>query len=81
MQDARKSDGLDVSDRIWLRWRATDSELTAALTEHGPLISAEVLAVDYEPLPSAGQAEGAREHADADLGLTFWIRRAPAAAG
>jgi isoleucyl-tRNA synthetase len=77
VQDARKSDGLDVSDRIWLRWLATDSELAAALAEHGPLISAEVLAVDYGPLASGGQAEAGVQHVDADLGLTFWIRRAP----
>jgi len=78
VQDARKSDGLDVSDRIWLRWLATDSELAAALSEHGALISAEVLAVDFGPLPSGGSAEAACEHADPDLGLTFWIRREPA---
>jgi isoleucyl-tRNA synthetase len=88
VQDARKSDGLDVSDRIWLRWQAADPELAAALSEHGALISAEVLAVDYEALPADrpavspavspafSPAEGAREHADDDLGLTFWIRRA-----
>jgi isoleucyl-tRNA synthetase len=81
VQDARKSDGLDVSDRIWLRWLASDAELTAALTEHGALISAEVLAADYGRLPPGGSAQGAREHADQDLGLTFWIRREPASAG
>ncbi len=81
VQDARKSDGLDVSDRIWLRWQTTDSELAAALTEHGALISAEVLAVDYQPRPPGVRAEGARKHVDEVLALTFWIRRAPAAAG
>jgi isoleucyl-tRNA synthetase len=75
VQDARKSDSLDVTDRIWLRWQATDPELAAALSEHGALISAEVLAVDFGPLPSGGSGQGAREHADQDLGLTFWIRR------
>ena len=83
VQDARKSDGLDVSDRIWLRWGTDDAELAEALTDHGALISAEVLAVDYGPLPP--QAEqgpahdapaAARGHADDHLGLTFWIRRA-----
>jgi isoleucyl-tRNA synthetase len=78
VQDARKSDGLDVSDRIWLGWRAADPELAAALAEHGALISAEVLAVGYEPLPPGGPPQGAREHAAPDLGLTFWIRRVPA---
>jgi isoleucyl-tRNA synthetase len=81
VQDARKSDGLDVSDRIWLRWQTTDSELAAALAEHGALISAEVLAADGQSLPPGGQAEGAREHVDEVLALTFWIRRAPASSG
>jgi isoleucyl-tRNA synthetase len=90
VQDARKGDGLNISDRIWLRWRTDDDELAGALTEHGPMISAEVLAVDYGPLPAAddqfagGQARqtAADEHVDEGLGLTFWIRRAdPAVAG
>jgi isoleucyl-tRNA synthetase len=86
VQDARKTDGLDVSDRIWLRWRTDDAELAAALTEHGALISAEVLAVDYGPLRPAGQSPGhdapadGREHIDDDLGLTFLIRRTGAPA-
>jgi isoleucyl-tRNA synthetase len=87
VQDARKSDGLNISDRIWLRWTTDDQELAAALTEHGAMISAEVLAVDYAALPApagqlpAGQTgpAGAYEHFDEGLGLTFWIRRADAA--
>ena len=35
VQDARKADGLEVSDRITLCWQAADPELTAALAEHG----------------------------------------------
>ena len=84
VQDARKSDSLNISDRIWLHWRTDDDELAEALTEHGPMISAEVLAVDYGPLPAAddqfagGQVPrtAAYEHAGEGLGLTFWIRRA-----
>ena len=34
VQDARKSDGLDVTDRIALRWSARDPDLAAALAEH-----------------------------------------------
>ncbi len=75
VQDARKGDGLDVSDRISLRWSAADPELAAALTEHGALISAEVLATDYGPRPDEGPDPEAREHVDADLGLVFWLRR------
>jgi isoleucyl-tRNA synthetase len=76
VQEARKNDGLDVSDRIRLRWATADAELQAALTEHGSLISAEVLAVDYGPVPAAGPDAAAAEHVDADLGLTFWLGRA-----
>jgi isoleucyl-tRNA synthetase len=78
VQDARKADGLEVSDRITLRWSAPGPELAAALTEHGQLIAGEVLATEFGPgAPDAGAAEAAAGtgHSDADLGLTFWIRR------
>jgi isoleucyl-tRNA synthetase len=89
VQDARKASGLDVGDRIELRWSASDSasgsgsasasssasastsggELAAALAEHGALIAAEVLAVDY------GWASPGDElpFADDKLGLRFRI--------
>ena len=82
VQDARKSDGLHVSDRIQLWWQASDPELAAALTEHASLVASEVLAVEFgagQPHPGvAGGAAGATigDHADQDLGLTFWLRRA-----
>jgi len=79
IQDARKSDGLEVSDRISLRWSTADPDLAWALTEHGDLISTEVLAVDYAEADEAAEPaadEAGVEHADPDLGLTFWIRRA-----
>jgi isoleucyl-tRNA synthetase len=82
VQDARKSDGLHVSDRISLRWTTADPELAAALTEHGDLIRSEVLAVGYGPgRPDArpGTATGT-EHTDADLGLSFVIDAVPAPA-
>jgi isoleucyl-tRNA synthetase len=77
VQDARKADGLEVSDRITLRWSAPGPELAAALTEHGQLIAGEVLATEFGPgAPDGGAAEAADTgHSDADLGLTFWIRR------
>ncbi len=77
VQDARKSDGLHVSDRIVLWWQASDTELAAALTEHGSLIASEVLAVEFragQPDPAADGAVGI--HEEQDLGLTFWLRRA-----
>jgi len=78
IQDSRKSDGLDVTDRIDLWWQASDPELSAALTGQGPVISAEVLATAYregQPSPETGNA-GYAEHLDDLLGLRFWLRRA-----
>jgi isoleucyl-tRNA synthetase len=75
VQEARKNAQLAVTDRIRLRWSAADPEMTAALTDHGELISAEVLAVEYagrQPVESEGWIQLDK----ADLGLTFWIRRA-----
>jgi isoleucyl-tRNA synthetase len=81
IQEARKSDGLDVTDRIALRWSAHDAELAAALTEHTTLIADEVLAVEFGPAEASG-VSGAwpvladvREHADEELALRFWLRR------
>ncbi len=68
IQDARRSDGLNLSDRITLRWQASDAELAEALTEHAALIAGEVLAVDFGPAPAAGApgADGAAGPAGAD---------------
>jgi len=49
IQEARKSSGLDVADRITVRWAARDEELAATLAEHAPLIAGEVLAVSFGP--------------------------------
>jgi isoleucyl-tRNA synthetase len=77
IQDARKSDGLDVSDRISLRWATKDADLAAALTAHGELIAGEVLAVWFGAAEGPGDAGGSwHEHADPDLGLRFWLGRA-----
>jgi isoleucyl-tRNA synthetase len=88
VQEARKNDGLDVSDRIALRWAAGNPELAATLTEHAGLIAGEVLAVEFGPAEAdgAGAASGtgaagragrgdAREHAAEELGLRFWLSR------
>jgi isoleucyl-tRNA synthetase len=72
LQESRKNNGLDVSDRIELWWEAT-GELAAALAEHGAAVADEVLAVTFErghpPIDMA-------HHADPDLGLTWWLRAA-----
>src|SRR5882757_779783 len=46
IQDARKNSGLDVADRIAVRYAASDPDLQAALAAHAVLISDEVLATD-----------------------------------
>jgi isoleucyl-tRNA synthetase len=77
IQDARKADGLDVSDRISLWWQAPDQELSAVLTEHGQLIAGEVLASEFRPgPPGGGEGQAPTEHTAGDLGLTFWLQRA-----
>ena len=77
VQEARKNDGLEVTDRIWLRWSTGDPELAAALTEYATLIAAEVLAVEAGPgTGPVVPAPASWEHVEGDLGLTFWLGRA-----
>jgi isoleucyl-tRNA synthetase len=72
VQDARKSSGLDVSDRIELWWAAQD-ETAEALHEGSLKLAEEVLAVSVtEGRPTADVAH----HDDEDLGLRFWLRLA-----
>lgn len=74
IQEARKNSGLDVADRIALRWQSTDDEVRTALTDHAGLISDEVLAADFapgEPDDSFGPA-----FTDEALALTFHLRKA-----
>ncbi|MGH3375802.1 MAG: isoleucine--tRNA ligase, partial [Actinoallomurus sp.] len=72
VQDARKNTGLEITDRIELWWRTTDTDLDEALRDHGGDVAAEVLADawhDEEPetdLPA---------NRDEDLRLTFWLRK------
>jgi isoleucyl-tRNA synthetase len=75
VQDARKSDGLHVSDRITVAWEATDPDLSAALTGHGQLIAGEVLADQFGPATAqdTDPARGAHQHAEPELGLIFWL--------
>ncbi|MEV0095672.1 isoleucine--tRNA ligase [Streptomyces sp. NPDC050738] len=73
IQEARKNSGLDVADRIAVRWTTTDPATSEALTAHAPLITDEVLALDY--------AEGAPDDTygaaftDEGLSLTFHLRK------
>ncbi len=81
IQDARKSAGLEVTDRILVRWSAAEAELAAALEANSAVIAGEVLAVSFaagDGSAGEGSAEGAAWHEDADdaLGLRFWLARA-----
>ncbi|MCZ4121571.1 isoleucine--tRNA ligase [Streptomyces sp. H39-S7] len=73
IQEARKNSGLDVADRIAVRWQSSTDDLATALTEHATLVSDEVLATDFargEPDQTYG-----RPFTDDQLGLTFHLRK------
>ena len=70
VQDARKSSGLEVSDRIELWWAAS-GELAEALGEGSARLAEEVLAVSVLPGPPTADLA---PHEDAELGLRFWLR-------
>jgi isoleucyl-tRNA synthetase len=71
VQEARKGQGFDVSDRIELWWSAGDSATSEALREGRDLLATEVLALGCtEGSPNAPLAP----HEVPELGLTFWLR-------
>ncbi|MGW1314038.1 isoleucine--tRNA ligase [Streptomyces sp. NPDC002426] len=76
IQEARKNSGLDVADRIAVRWTSTSPATAEALTEHEPLISDEVLALDY----AQGEADDTygTPFEDEGLSLTFRLRKTQA---
>ncbi|ASW53415.1 isoleucine--tRNA ligase [Plantactinospora sp. KBS50] len=73
IQEARKASGLEVSDRIQLRYLPGGDDTALALAEHGGLVAEEVLATDY----ATGEPTwaDARAFTDDTIGLTFWLRR------
>jgi isoleucyl-tRNA synthetase len=71
VQDARKTSGLQVTDRVALRW-AAEGELADALREHAALVAGEVLATTFEEDPTV---DGGSVHADPGLGLRFTLTR------
>jgi isoleucyl-tRNA synthetase len=74
LQEARKAAGLEISDRVVVRYEAADEETAAALAEHAAPIAEDVLATDF----ARGRLPGRRiEVRDDELGLTLWLRRAP----
>ncbi|HET6394260.1 MAG TPA: class I tRNA ligase family protein, partial [Blastococcus sp.] len=70
VQEARKSSGLEVSDRIQLWWTAEGS-IAQALTEHGEQVAGEVLATAVNA-GTAGEGAGF----EGPEGLRFWLARA-----
>ncbi|TSB25677.1 isoleucine--tRNA ligase [Streptomyces benahoarensis] len=78
IQEARKNSGLDVADRIALRWETADADLRTALAEHAPLISDEVLATAFTPEQDAADDAGGYGElfTDEPLGLSFRLRKA-----
>ncbi|MEU9773278.1 isoleucine--tRNA ligase [Streptomyces sp. NPDC047968] len=74
IQEARKNSGLDVADRIALRWTSTDAEVASALAEHAELIADEVLATDFAT--GDGDEGFGAAFRDEGLGLVFRLRRA-----
>jgi isoleucyl-tRNA synthetase len=70
IQDARKSAGFEVSDRVEVTWEA-EGELRDALLEHADAIAADVLAVAL----AEGTVSATPTVDDADTGLRLEIRR------
>ncbi|MDJ1135322.1 isoleucine--tRNA ligase [Streptomyces iconiensis] len=70
IQEARKNSGLDVADRIALRWESADEEVALALVEHEALIAEEVLATSF----TQATPEPPTFH-DEPLSLTFDLRK------
>ena len=70
IQEARKTGGFEVSDRIALSWHA-EGETREAIEEHRELIAREVLA---STIAEADNADGL-EQSDPALGLAFTVYR------
>ncbi|HEX6453999.1 MAG TPA: isoleucine--tRNA ligase [Trebonia sp.] len=77
IQDARKNSGLEITDRIALRWSAADPSLAEALAAHRDLIAGEVLATEFSEGTGEPEADGWHAHSDDGLGLRFWFAVTP----
>ncbi|ONH30477.1 isoleucine--tRNA ligase [Pseudofrankia asymbiotica] len=76
LQDARKSAGLEITDRIDVWWAATRASSALALREHAAAVADEVLAVRFVE----GDLPAGIHHTADDLGLTFALGVAEPAA-
>ncbi|WP_018500044.1 isoleucine--tRNA ligase [Parafrankia discariae] len=89
LQDARRAAGLEITDRVELRWAASKQDTVAALREHAATVADEILATVFQeaPVEEPADAAGATAPAEpawhrgsaAELGLTFALTRTTAA--
>jgi isoleucyl-tRNA synthetase len=71
IQDARKSSGLDISDRIAVTWESKNETTISALTSHAELVASEVLATTWVQGSVTSPTAS-----DEELGLTVLIVKA-----
>jgi isoleucyl-tRNA synthetase len=72
IQEARKTSGFDVSDRINLKYHTSDAQVKASILENSEVIKGEVLALDFVEAQSSTEPTTK----DEDLNLEIWIEKA-----
>ena len=72
IQEARKASGLEVSDRINLKYHTTDEQVNGSISENLEVIKSEVLALIFV----AEKAPNDPTTKDEDLNLEIWIEKA-----
>ena len=72
IQEARKTSGLEVSDRINLEFFTTDAQVLESVKQNIEVIKSEVLALKFEEQKGSGAATTS----DEDLKLEIWINKA-----
>jgi isoleucyl-tRNA synthetase len=73
IQEARKSAGFDVSDRITLNWSSANPTVVSAFADHGQLIAGEVLATAVTE--SSEAIENGYVASDDELGASISVHR------
>ncbi|MEI7441965.1 MAG: isoleucine--tRNA ligase [Actinomycetes bacterium] len=71
IQDARKTSGFDITDRIVVTWSASEANALVALATYGERIAAEVLATTWQQ----GDTNGATLR-DEELGVSILLAKA-----
>ena len=72
IQEARKTSGLEVSDRINLKYHTTDKQVNGSISENLEVIKNEVLALIF--VAEKGPSDPTTK--DEDLNLEIWIEKA-----